>query len=276
MIVELTAAQLPALLPLFSGSPYHKIARSACLGLVPCRAFADSAVTPSAAVLSLARFGIAFAAGDAAHAPALLDALRGGHPWYEIADPPAAWHPALADSFPETYATIRYGFSEDPAAFDRDALRALAVPPEGCELRPLDHALIDQALLMEWSEDQIGAFTSTGAFLRDGLGVALVRDGALVAGCASFCAHPDGYEVQIDTHPDHRKKGYAACVGAAFLLESLARGKVPCWDAANRASLRLARKLGFRLASAYTAWMLISGNTTAEAVEKRVIGETPR
>lgn len=268
----LDAAGLSRLLPLYAGRGTYKIARSCCEGLVPCRAYVDNAAAPSAAVVALARLGIAFAAGDARHAPALLAALHGWHPWYEVNDPADAWQPALAAWSKESYATPRYAFTNDPHALDVDRLRRLAVPPPGYALQPYDRALLGLALSEPWSEDQAGAFESPEAFLRDGMGMALLHEGRLVSGCASFCRHADGFEIQVDTHPDYQGKGLATCVSAAFMLEALRRGMTPCWDAANSRSLRLAEKLGFVFEKAFTAWLLIAPQVRAEEVAAKVVG----
>lgn len=271
-MMELSPVEMLALLPLFSADASNHLARSCCLGLVPCRAFADSATHPTAAVISLRPFGITCAAGDAGHAVALLDKLKGWHPWYELAEPPRAWYPALTAWSAQGYATVRYRFESDPAAFDVARLRALAVPPEGYQVRAYDADLVAQALASPWSEDQIGAFTSPEAFLRDGLGMAVTRDNRLVAGCASFCRHADGFEVQVDTHPEARGKGLATCASAAFILACLRRGQFPYWDAANAKSLRLAEKLGYRFDCAYPAWMLIAPGEDGDAIAQKVIG----
>ncbi|MEG0767953.1 MAG: GNAT family N-acetyltransferase, partial [Clostridia bacterium] len=93
------------------------------------------------------------------------------------------------------------------------------------------------------------------------------------AGCTSFCAHADGYEMQIDTHPAHRGKGYGTCVGAAFVDAALEAGKVPYWDAANIVSARTAQRVGFRLTQAYPAWLLIPDGADVKGVEQRVCGK---
>lgn len=244
------------------------------MGYVPARAFADSAEAPTAAIVVMRRFGIAFAAGRASRGAELLEALRGWHPWYEIADPPEDWHPLLADWSPGSYATVRYEFTNDPLDFDLSVLRALGQPPEGCELRAYDRELAEQALAAPWSEDQLGGYEGVDDFLRRGFGIAVTRGGRLMAGCTSFCRHVDGYEIQVDTHPERRGKGYATSACAAFILETLARGQRPCWDAANSTSLRLAQKLGYVLRRSFLAWMLIPSGTDAEAVARQVIGET--
>jgi predicted GNAT family acetyltransferase len=58
--------------------------------------------------------------------------------------------------------------------------------------------------------------------------------------------------------PAYREQGRATALGAALLETTLARGKVPHWDAANLESVRLAKKLGYRPAGTYEAhWLVI-------------------
>lgn len=273
-VVTISPGEALGLLPLFEGQATWEVARSCCRGLVPCRIFANAPQTPDAALIVLERLGIAFAAGDARHAPALLDALRGWHSWYEVNEPPEAWHPHLTAWSKGSYATARYAFTNDPKAFDMDRLRKLAIPPQGTTLRLYDRPLLEEALCASWSEDQTGAFASPDAFLQDGLGMAFLQEDRLVSGCSSFCRHADGYEIQVDTHPDQRGKGLATCVSAAFILEVLSRGMTPYWDAANSKSLRLAEKLGFVFRKAYVAWLLIAPEERPEAVAAKVIGTT--
>lgn len=259
---------------LFAGHAQWKFADSICRGLVPGRVFVDDAMRPRAAIAVLERFGIGCAAGDADRAPALLDALRDWHPWYALLDPPPAWHPLLAGWSPGSFAAVRYAFDAGPEGFDRARLAAMATPPDGTRLCRYDAALVAQSLAKAWSEDQTGAFLSADDFLARGLGWALVdAQGVLLAGCASFCRHRDGYEIQVDTDPAHRGKGYAACVCAAFLLDAVQQGARPHWDAANAISMRLALRLGYRLDRAYPACMLVSPGADAEAVRRSVIGD---
>ena len=258
-------------LPLFSGRDTYHIAASCCMGLIPCRIFADSATNPTAAVISLERFGIAFAAGDARHAESLLAALKGWHPWYEVNDPPPAWEPYLAAWSAQSHATVRYAFAHN-TSFDTAALQKLATPPEGCQIVPYTHALLEQALTSQWSEDQMGTYTDIDSFLAEGFGLCVVKDGKIISGCASFCRHPDGYEIQVDTHPDFRGKGLAKAVSAAFILALNARGLMPYWDAANVKSMRLAEKLGFVFSRAFVGWILVASHADADAVDQQVVG----
>lgn len=49
-------------------------------------------------------------------------------------------------------------------------------------------------------------------------------------------------------------KGLAAACASALILECLNRGLYPSWDAANRESLALAEKLGYRFDREYPAY----------------------
>jgi hypothetical protein len=55
------------------------------------------------------------------------------------------------------------------------------------------------------------------------------------------------YQIDIWTHPEHRRKGLARCAAIAFLNESLKRGRTIYWinDVPNVASRRLAESFGY-------------------------------
>ena len=273
MPVELRRDQMSLALPLFIKNPHHSIAKSCCMGLCASYAFADATDRPSAAIIVLERFGLGFAAGDAKHAEALLDAIRGLHPWFMVYDPPETWQRHLACWSKDSFASFRYSFQRDKSLFRANTLRRLTRVPDGCILVPYNYDLLQEALSAEWSEDQMGAFYNERDFLGRGFGLALLRDGELVAGCTTFCRHHDGYDIQVDTRPDMRNKGYATCVAAAFIQECLSMGHTPYWDAANLSSLRLAQRLGYVFNGAYLTWMLIDEETSMEDVRRKAIGK---
>lgn len=272
MPVALRRDQLSLILPLFMNNANHAIAKSCCMGLCACHAYVNTLDRPTAAILILERFGMGFAVGDAVYAQPLLDVIRGLHPWFEICDAPTSWHRSLACWSKDSYATVRYSLTNNPRAFRTANLHKMAKVPDGCILVPYNRDLLEEALTAEWSEDQVGAFQSEKDFLGRGFGMALIKEGELVAGCTSFCRHHDGYEVQVDTRPDMRGKGYATCVASSFILHCIALGQTPYWDAANMASLHLALKLGYSFAGSYIAWMLITEQMPVEDVIRKAIG----
>ena len=60
--------------------------------------------------------------------------------------------------------------------------------------------------------------------------------------------------MEIDTRQDYRRRGLATICGAALILECLARGLYPNWDAHNRESIALAQKLGYVFDREYTCY----------------------
>jgi len=93
-------------------------------------------------------------------------------------------------------------------------------------------------------------------FLAAGFGFAVEHDGEIVAGCSSFTEADGRVEIEIDTAKHHRRRGLALATGSALVLHCLDRDLVPCWDAANEASARLASRIGFSDSLTYPAWFI--------------------
>ena len=69
--------------------------------------------------------------------------------------------------------------------------------------------------------------------------------GRVVSGATSAVTCRRGISIQVNTHPDYLRRGYATAVGATLILECLERGIEPSWNAANQISAHLAEKLGY-------------------------------
>jgi len=84
-------------------------------------------------------------------------------------------------------------------------------------------------------------------FLRDGLGFAVVDEGAVVSLAFSSFVIGRAVEIGIETLPAHRGRGLATVACAALIDDCLARGVEPVWACRleNTASHRLAETLGF-------------------------------
>lgn len=91
-------------------------------------------------------------------------------------------------------------------------------------------------------------------FQKLGLGVAILKDGELVAGASSYSSYKEGIEIEIDTNEPYRRKGLATVCGARLILECLERNLYPSWDAQNLWSVALAKKLGYHYSHSYTAY----------------------
>lgn len=133
-----------------------------------------------------------------------------------------------------------------PAAFDRSRLLALAEPPAGYRLKTGDEETWRDCRKAAWSEDLVSLYEDPAEFARAGLMIAAYdEEGALAAGCGAYARTDAAAEIEIDTHPDHRRRGLARCCGAAFLLLCMEKGVTPHWDAMTEISRDLALRFGF-------------------------------
>ena len=168
------------------------------------------------------------------------------------------WHPLIEAYFgPRAIPETRYAIKKEPGIFDRRRLEALAAAlPAGYELRLIDEAMVPVLLAQAWSRDLCAAFDSPADCCRRGVGVAALYEGVPVAGAGSYCVYRGGIEVEIDTRPDHRRRGLATACGARLILECLDRGLYPNWDAIDLRSAALAEKLGYRRGDPYPVYWI--------------------
>lgn len=163
-----------------------------------------------------------------------------------------AWLPALRAAYGEALTAYgRVSFRTPPR--DRSRLAALAGSlPAGYALASVTAANVERFAAFE--STLVENFRDLDHFLARGIGFAVEHGGTIVAGCSSFARTDEMVEVEIDTAPEHRRRGVATAAGAALALHCLEHELEPHWDAANEESAALARKLGFGAPHEYTAW----------------------
>lgn len=170
---------------------------------------------------------------------------------------PGDWMAALESISPvNVVERIAYDHRHQPE--DAHLRRILAAMPEDIRLQPIEGEWITRCRQAEWSRDFVSLFTDED-FARRGLGVLLVQHGEPVCGASSYVSYPGGVEVQLQTRDDRQGRGYATLAAAALILMAHERGLIATWDAANPASDRIARKLGYRPLGTYRVAML-AGN----------------
>lgn len=168
-------------------------------------------------------------------------------------------HQGWSDLIEATYGSkahtfTRYATKKD-TQFDREQLAQLATSlPVDFELQLIDEQLYKACLAEEWSQDLVANYDDDQHYAQLGLGVAVLYQGKLVAGASSYSTYENGIEIEIDTHPDFRRKGLAKAVAAKLILTCLDRGLYPSWDAHTKASLDLAEKLGYEFSHEYRAY----------------------
>ncbi|MCC9944979.1 GNAT family N-acetyltransferase, partial [Streptococcus agalactiae] len=87
-----------------------------------------------------------------------------------------------------------------------------------------------------------------------GIGYVIYYQGNIIAGASSYSTYKNGIEIEVDTHPDFRRRGLATIVAAQLILTCLDKGIYPSWDAHTRTSLNLAEKLGYEFSHEYIAY----------------------
>ena len=153
----------------------------------------------------------------------------------------------------------RYSTFEDMSQFDVEKLNEIkSFAKEGFEILDIDEEIYNRCLENEWSKDLVGIYNNYEDYSKKGIGVVLLdtRNNEIVSGASSYCTFEGGIEVEIDTNEQHRRNGYALICGASIILKCLERGIYPSWDAHNKGSIELAKKLGYREKGEYTAFEL--------------------
>lgn len=207
-------------------------------------AVADDEHTPRVAQLAYA--DIIVFGGDSSH-PVALELVKGLPVDKGILPAPGEWRDLLFRVHGENLIPIeRYLFSGQE--LDLSHLRLLEKGiPEGYHIRRIDLVLArvidaDSSLI---SEDHVRNFDTPEDFVERGIGFCVLRGDRIVSGASSYAICDSGIEVQVNTHPDFRRKGLATAVSAALLVHCLEKGIEAHWDAGNPVSAELAKKLGY-------------------------------
>ncbi len=166
------------------------------------------------------------------------------------------WAALIEEAYGEKARKVeRYAIKKEQNVFDRDRLQQIVNElPSGYELKMMDKELFECCKELDWCRDWVSQWETYEMYQRLGLGVVLLRDGEVVSGASSYSSYQGGIEIEIDTKESYRRNGLALVCGAKLILECLARGWYPSWDAQNLGSVALAEKLGYHFEHAYVAY----------------------
>ncbi len=149
----------------------------------------------------------------------------------------------------------RYAIKKEPGIFRKPYLTEIVASlPQGYELKLMDADVYRQTRESSWAADFTAQFATYEDYRKRGLGVAILKDGILIAGASSYSVYNGGIEIEIATRKDYRRKGLATICGARIILECMDRNLYPSWDAQNKWSVALAEKLGYHYERTYPAF----------------------
>ena len=221
---------------------------TSCLQKVMGRIFVTDLSEPASAFAFVGCFG--FFAGEPD-----LELVKSKPEGFAILTPQNRdWAEMIENSYPDAKKVTRYAIRKD-TRFDVNSLKKnLLLLPDGYELKAIDEELYDKCLASPITADFVSSFQSKAAYLRDGRGVVVVRNGEIVSGASSYTRYREGIEIEVDTVKAERRKHLALIACSALILRCLNEGLYPSWDAQNMASVRLAEKLGYQVDHEYAAY----------------------
>lgn len=139
--------------------------------------------------------------------------------------------------------------------FNREILLQFAqqLPPEYSLCR-IDQTIYELSRQESWSYDFCSQFYNFTDYYNRGLGFAVLHQGQLVSAASSYTVYREGIEIEVGTRKEYRNQGLATACAAKLILECLNQKRYPSWDAANKASLALAEKLGYEFSHEYATY----------------------
>jgi GNAT superfamily N-acetyltransferase len=107
------------------------------------------------------------------------------------------------------------------------------------------------------TDNHLSSYSSAEDFLTRGVGFCALRGERIVSCASSFTVCHEGIEIEINTHPDFRRRGIATTLAATLIEHCLERGIESHWNAANPISAKFAEKLGYIQKEAYDLYVLL-------------------
>jgi RimJ/RimL family protein N-acetyltransferase len=245
MLVEVPAEARQTLAPLFEDSPgLHGLVSAVLSGMG--RALANDIDRPQYAVLHLD-----FHLFGGRPAPDAVNDLVASLPatgWLVVPDD---WHePLQAKCAANLTPHRRVDF--ESVEWDRGSLRRFMHLEQGYELKRV--TANDVEAYRRLASSLVYNYDSLDDYLARSFGFGVKHGERYVSGCSAFAAGGGKAEIDIQTQPEFRRRGFALAAAAAFIEFCLEHEIEPCWDAHNEPSVQLATKLGFVRPRPYTSY----------------------
>lgn len=166
------------------------------------------------------------------------------------------WSRLIEECFGEQAKKVtRYAIKKERDIFNREKLlQIVSRLSVEYSIRLIDKELFERCMQTDWCRDGVANYPDYEMYHQYGLGVVILKDDDIVAICSSYSGFENGIEIEVVTREDYRRKGLAYACAAKLILECLDRGWFPSWDAQNKMSVGLAKKLGYHFDKEYTAY----------------------
>lgn len=218
------------------------------------RGFCDNAENPVTAIIEAGDFY--FVAGEVQSAKEIMEII-GDNRYAIIVPDKIQWFSALNSAEKPLVMVDRFHTCPPADGFETEKIQERAdkiLLYEGFKLENIDEYYYNKALTEQWSKFFVNNFNNYDDYSKHGFGYIITKNGEIISGTSTYSYYNKGVEIEVATHEDYRKKGFATITASAFILECVRRKLIPHWDARNVTSLEIAKKMGFELRDKYIAF----------------------
>ena len=153
----------------------------------------------------------------------------------------------------------RVPFSFDKESYLKRFAHAVIAVPSDYELKEIDRGVIVMDTGHIIATEIMKFWRSLDDFFEKGIGYCIFKHNAVIGTCISVFVSADEYEIGINTYaPEHRGKGLATAMAAAFINKCLSLGGTPHWTTEyfRKDSIAIANKLCFKQLPNYPVYYL--------------------
>jgi len=166
-----------------------------------------------------------------------------------IISPDESWDSYLTDLYKDHIQSFPRLLC-DGKELNIEHLKSLQKPlPEELSIVPIEQKHLTEGMIKDQILDK---FFQNIDFMSHGYGLALVNHQGVIHGYALTNYPIDNekeievsYRVGYDDYQVYRNRGIGTTLVSRFLEETLHKGYIPIWDAANQISQHIAHKLGY-------------------------------
>ena len=167
--------------------------------------------------------------------------------------PNQQWKKVLQDKFGDTLEKFTHRTYKSEQLSLEHVRKFITKLPDGFNLERVG---LDTA---KYIDDHLHAFSKTfetvDGYVEKGLGYCVTYNDKVVSHAGSIFPFTKHLEIQVDTDPAFRGRGFATVVCAKLMESCLEKGIIPYWEAHTEISARIAEKLGFNDPQLYDLFM---------------------